>query len=168
VLYNKAIEYAGLTGKERIVDAYCGIGTIGLIAASKAKEVISVELNQDAVRDAIINAKRNNIKNVRFYNADAGKFMVEMAEQKAEVDVVFMDPPRAGSDEAFLSSVVRLSPKKVVYVSCNPETLARDLKYLSSHGYSVKEITPVDMFPWTKHVETVCLLSKGNIPSIKL
>lgn len=169
VLYNKAIEYAGLTGKERIVDAYCGIGTIGLIAASKAKEVISVELNQDAVRDAIINAKRNNIKNVRFYHADAGKFMVEMAEQKAEVDVVFMDPPRAGSDEAFLSSVVRLAPKKVVYVSCNPETLARDLKYLSSHGYSVKEITPVDMFPWTKHVETCVLLSrKIDTPKIEI
>mgnify|MGYP004603062247 FL=1 len=162
VLYNKAIEYAGLTGKERIVDAYCGIGTIGLIAASKAKEVISVELNQDAVRDAIINAKRNNIKNVRFYHADAGKFMVEMAEQKAEVDVVFMDPPRAGSDEAFLSSVVRLAPKKVVYVSCNPETLARDLKYLSSHGYSVKEITPVDMFPWTKHCEAIVQLQRGR------
>lgn len=162
ILYQKAIEYAGLTGKETVVDAYCGIGTIGLIAASKAKEVISVELNQDAVRDAIINAKRNQIKNVRFYNADAGKFMVDMAADKGqcEVDVVFMDPPRAGSDEAFLSSVVKLSPKKVVYVSCNPETLARDLKYLTKYGYQAVECTPVDMFPFTKHVETVCLLSK--------
>ena len=167
-LYNKAIEYAGLTGKERVVDAYCGIGTIGLIAAKGAKEVISVELNKDAVRDAITNAKRNQIKNVQFYNADAGKFMVEMAEfgsdsrtkKDAEVDVVFMDPPRAGSDEAFLSSVVKLSPKRVVYVSCNPETLARDLKYLTKHGYQAVECTPVDMFPFTKHVETVVLLSQ--------
>ena len=183
ILYTKAIEYAGLTGKERIVDAYCGIGTIGLIAASKAKEVISVELNRDAVKDAVTNAKRNDIKNVQFYNADAGQFMVEMAEYRDDqkknptpasgksgkratpdgnVDVVFMDPPRAGSDEAFLSSVVRLAPKRVVYISCNPETLARDLKYLTKHGYEARECQPVDLFPWTKHVETVVLMSKVN------
>ena len=160
IIYNKAITYAGLTGKERVIDAYCGTGTIGLIAASKAKEVIGVELNRDAVKDAVINAKRNNIKNEQFYNADAGKFMVELAEQNEKVDVVFMDPPRAGSDEAFLSSVVKLAPKKVVYVSCNPETLARDLKYLTRHGYQAVECQPCDMFPFTKHVETVCLLSR--------
>ena len=163
LLYSKAIEYAGLTGKEKIVDAYCGIGTIGLIASRQAKEVISVEQNRDAVRDAVLNAKRNEIKNVRFYNADAGEFMVGMAEQGADVDVVLMDPPRAGSDEAFLSSVVKLAPKRVVYVSCNPETLARDLKYLIGHGYRAMECTPYDMFPFTKHVETICLLERlGN------
>lgn len=176
-LYGKAIEYAKLTGKERVVDAYCGIGTIGLIAAKDAKEVISVELNKDAVRDAIINAKRNRIKNVQFYNADAGKFMVEMSNFRsdaerakksggslpgADVDVVFMDPPRAGSDEAFLSSVVKLAPKRVVYVSCNPETLARDLKYLTKHGYEAVECTPVDMFPWTKHIEVCVKLEKND------
>ena len=160
ILYNKAIAYAGLTGKEKVIDAYCGTGTIGLIAASQAKEVIGVELNRDAVKDAVINAKRNNIKNEQFYNADAGKFMVELSEQNKKVDVVFMDPPRAGSDEAFLSSVVKLAPKKVVYVSCNPETLARDLKYLTRHGYQAVECQPCDMFPFTKHVETVCLLSR--------
>ena len=160
ILYNKAIEYAALTGKERVIDAYCGTGTIGLIAASKAREVIGVELNRDAVKDAIINAKRNNIRNEQFYNADAGQFMVELVEQKEKVDVVLMDPPRAGSDEAFLSSVVRLAPGKIVYVSCNPETLARDLKYLTRHGYQAMECQPVDMFPWTKHVETVVLLSQ--------
>lgn len=160
ILYRKAISYAKLTGKERVVDAYCGIGTIGLIAASKAKEVISVELNQDAVKDAIINAKRNQIKNVRFYHADAGEFMVDMAEQGEKVDVVFMDPPRAGSDEAFLNSVLKLAPERIVYVSCNPETLARDLKYLTRREYEAVECQPVDMFPWTGHVETVCLLSK--------
>ena len=160
ILYNKAITYAGLTGKEKVIDAYCGTGTIGLIAASQAKEVIGVELNRDAVKDAVINAKRNNIKNEQFYNADAGKFMVELSEQNKKVDVVFMDPPRAGSDEAFLSSVVKLAPKKVVYVSCNPETLARDLKYLTRHGYQAVECQPCDMFPFTKHVEAICLLSK--------
>ena len=158
ILYNKAIEYAALTGKERVIDAYCGTGTIGLIAASKAREVIGVELNRDAVKDAIINAKRNNIRNEQFYNADAGQCMVELVEQKEKVDVVLMDPPRAGSDEAFLSSVVRLAPGKIVYVSCNPETLARDLKYLTRHGYQAVECQPVDMFPWTKHVESVVLM----------
>lgn len=160
ILYKKAMEYAGLTGKERIVDAYCGIGTIGLIAAKAAEDVISVELNKDAVKDAICNAKANGIKNVHFYQNDAGKFMVQMAEQGVKADVVFMDPPRAGSDEAFLSSVVKLSPKKIVYVSCNPVTLGRDLKYLKKKGYQVKKVQPVDMFPWSEHVETVVLMSR--------
>lgn len=163
ILYNKAIAYAGLTGKEKVIDAYCGTGTIGLIAASKAKEVIGVELNRDAVKDAVINAKRNNIKNEQFYNADAGKFMVELSEQNKKVDVVFMDPPRSGSDEAFLSSVVKLAPKKVVYVSCNPETLARDLKYLTRHGYQAVECQPCDMFPFTKHVETIVALHRTDM-----
>ena len=160
ILYRTAIEYAGLTGKERILDAYCGIGTIGLIAAEKAKEVISVELNSDAVRDARVNAKRNGITNVQFYTADAGTFMTDLAAQDVSVDVVLMDPPRAGSDEAFLSSAIRLGPKKIVYISCNPETLARDLKYLTGKGYAVRKIQPVDMFGFTEHVETVVLLSQ--------
>ncbi|MDO5799330.1 MAG: 23S rRNA (uracil(1939)-C(5))-methyltransferase RlmD [Eubacteriales bacterium] len=159
-LYGKAIELAGLTGKERVIDAYCGIGTIGLIASDKAKEVISVELNQDAVRDAIVNAKRNGIKNVRFYHNDAGVFMRQMAEAGEHADVVFMDPPRSGSDEKFLSSVLTLKPEKIVYVSCEPTTLARDLKYLTKHGYKAVRAVPFDMFPATEHVETVCLLSK--------
>ena len=159
-LYRKAISCAKLTGKETVIDAYCGTGTIGLIASSRAKHVIGVELNRDAIKDAISNAKRNHIHNVTFYNEDAGQFMVEMAEKGERADVVIMDPPRTGSDEAFLSSVVRLAPDKVVYVSCGPETLARDLKYLTKHGYRMKECTPFDLFPFTKHVETVCLLSK--------
>ena len=161
ILYKKAIDCAGLTGKETVIDAYCGTGTIGLIASKSAKQVIGVELNKDAIRDAITNAKRNDIHNVRFYNQDAGEFMVEMAQKGEHADVVIMDPPRTGSDEAFLSSVVRLAPKRVVYVSCGPESLARDLKYLTKHGYRMKECTPVDMFPFTRHVETVVLLSKG-------
>lgn len=162
VLYKKAIKLADLKGKERVLDAYCGIGTIGMAAVAHAKSVIGVELNPDAVRDARANAKANGVKNIDFYQNDAGRFMVQMAEQegKGAIDVVFMDPPRAGSDEAFMSSVVKLEPKKVVYVSCNPETLARDLGYFQKHGYRAKEAWAVDMFPWTSAVEMVCLLSK--------
>ena len=160
VLYQTAIQYAGLSGKETVIDAYCGIGTIGLIASKHAKRVIGVELNPDAVKDARINAKENRITNAGFYQGDAGRFMVEMAANKEKADVVFMDPPRAGSDERFLSSVVKLAPEKVVYVSCNPETLARDLKYLIRHKYEVRKIQPVDMFPFCDHVETVCLMSR--------
>lgn len=161
-LYSKALEYAALTGKETVVDAYCGTGTIGLIASDKAGKVIGVELNQDAVKDARINAKYNGVKNIQFYQNDAGKFLVEMASQGAKVDVVMMDPPRAGSDEAFLSSVVQIGPAKIVYISCNPETLVRDLGYLKKKGYQVKKAVPVDMFPYTdlKHVEMVCLIEK--------
>ncbi len=157
-LYNKALEYADLQGTEVVIDAYCGTGTIGMIASDKAKQVIGVELNADAVKDARINAKNNGIKNIQFYQNDAGKFLVEMAEQNAKVDVVLMDPPRAGSDEAFLSSVVKMAPEKVVYISCNPETLVRDLKYLTKKGYKVVKGVGCDMFPFTEHVECVIMM----------
>lgn len=160
ILYQTAMDYAGLTGKETVVDAYCGIGTIGMIASKQVKEVIGVELNRDAVRDAIGNAKGNGVKNIRFYQADAGEFMVAMAEQGEKMDVVFMDPPRAGSDEAFLQSVIKLAPKKVVYISCNPETLARDLGYLTKKKYKVTKICPVDMFPFTDHCEVITCLQR--------
>lgn len=161
ILYNKAIELAGLTGKETVVDAYCGTGTIGLIAAKRgAGNVIGVELNRDAVRDAISNAKRNGIKNVYFYNADAGEFLSAMADEGETADVVLMDPPRAGSDERFLTSLAGLAPKRIVYISCNPETLQRDLQFLVRAGYRVEEIQPVDMFPHTNHVETVVMMTK--------
>ena len=159
-LYQIAMEYAELTGKERVIDAYCGIGTIGMVASKKAREVIGVELNRNAVKDARINAKLNQIKNITFYEGDAGKFMVSMAEEGEKADVVFMDPPRSGSDEAFLSSVIKLAPKRIVYVSCGPDTLARDLKYLTGHGYKVKKIQPVDMFGFTEHCEMVVQLVK--------
>lgn len=154
-LYNKAMCYAGLTGKEVLVDAYCGTGTIGIIAADKAGKVIGVELNGDAVRDARNNARMNQISNIEFYQNDAGKFLVEMAEQKAEVGVVMMDPPRSGSTEAFLDAVATIKPKRVVYVSCNPDTLVRDLKYLTKKGYQVKKCVAVDMFPFTESCEAV-------------
>jgi len=162
-LYGKALEYAHLTGKEVVLDAYCGTGTIGIIASDRAGEVIGVELNRAAVKDAKINARCNAVKNITFYEQDAGKFMVQLAEQNAHVDVVLMDPPRAGSDEAFLSSVIKLKPKRIVYVSCNPETLARDLQYLTKKGYRMEKGVGVDMFPWTTSIEAViCLKLSGQ------
>lgn len=159
-LYGKAMEYAGLTGKETVLDAYCGTGTIGMIASEHAGKVLGVELNADAVRDARNNARSNHIKNIEFYQNDAGRFMLDMAEQGVRLDVLFMDPPRSGSDESFLSSVCRIKPERVVYISCNPETLIRDLKYLTRHGYVVEKSVPVDMFPFTDAIESIVLLSK--------
>ena len=161
-LYNIAVEFAGLNKTETVLDAYCGTGTIGLAAASRCKSVAGVEINRDAVGDAIKNAKANGISNAYFTCADAGEFMLSMAEERERCDVVFMDPPRAGSDEKFLSSLVKMKPGRVVYISCNPETLARDLEPLTKGGYRVKKIQPVDMFPHTEHVETVVCLSNKN------
>lgn len=158
VLYGKAMEFAAMTGKERVIDAYCGTGTIGIIASRNARDVIGVELNRDAIRDARMNARENKIRNVRFVPGDAGWFMEGMAAEGEKVDVVLMDPPRAGSDRKFLHSLLSLSPEKIVYVSCNPETLARDLAYLTKRDYLVKKMQPVDMFPVTDSVEVVCLL----------
>ncbi len=155
-LYAKAVEYAQLTGKETVVDAYCGIGTIALAVAGEAGRVIGVELNKDAVRDAVTNARINQIKNADFYQNDAGRFLTQMAEAEEKVDVVFMDPPRSGSTEEFLDALIRIRPERVVYISCEPETLARDLKYLTEKSsYRVQEITPVDMFPFTGNVEVI-------------
>lgn len=159
-LYSIAIEFAGLTGKENVLDAYSGTGTIGICASDKAKKVLCVELNKDAVRDAIVNAKRNKVTNVEMYNQDAGEFMLKQVANDVKMDVVFMDPPRSGSDEKFLKSLCHHAPKRVVYVSCNPETLARDLKYLTKNGYAAKQAIAVDMFPFTGHVECVTLLQK--------
>lgn len=160
ILYGKALEMAGLTGKETVIDAYCGIGTIGIIASKKAKEVIGIELNPDAVRDAVQNARRNSVNNIRFYCNDAGRFMTEMARRKGKADVVIMDPPRTGSTKAFMDSIAALEPERVIYISCGPDTLARDLRYMKTLGYHAREGWGVDLFPWTGSIETVCLLSK--------
>ena len=159
-LYNKAMEYADLDKNSTVIDAYCGIGTIGLVAAKTAGKVIGVELNRDAVHDAISNAKRNDAQNIKFYCDDAGDFMEAMAEEGEKADVVFMDPPRSGSSRKFINSMLKMSPETIVYISCNPETLARDLIYITKGGYKVKKITPVYMFPHTNHIETVVKLSK--------
>lgn len=157
-LYKTAIEFAGLTGKETVLDAYSGIGTIGMTAAASCMKVISVESNKDAVFDARLNMKSNNITNIEIHVDDAGKYITSLARNRQTLDVVFMDPPRAGSDKPFLNALLTLKPKKIVYVSCNPETLARDLKHLTTNGYNAKKIQPVDMFPWTDGIETVVLL----------
>ena len=162
ILYGKAIDFAELRGNETVLDTYCGIGTIGIIAAKRgAGSVVGVELNKDAVKDAVTNARANDMKNIRFYQGDAGEFMEAVADENEKPEVVFMDPPRAGSDERFLSSLIKMSPEKVVYISCNPETMARDLKYLCENSnYKIRKIQPVDMFPHTAHIETVAMITK--------
>ena len=156
-LYQCAISLADLSGKERVLDAYCGTGTIGMIASRDAKEVVGVELNRDAVRDAITNAKTNQARNIRFVCEDATEYICKAAANKEHFDVVLMDPPRAGSTKEFVDAVISLAPERVVYVSCNPETLARDLKWFC-RAYRVETIRPYDMFPLTGHVETVVQL----------
>ena len=162
VLYSKAIEYANLSKDEVVFDAYCGIGTISLIAAKKVQKVIGVEIVKDAIIDAKKNAKLNNINNADFICGDAGEVFKDLVNNKIKFSTVFVDPPRKGLDEKFINTLLELAPPKVIYVSCDPETLARDITLLSSK-YKIENIQPVDMFPMTFHVETICALSfKGQ------
>ncbi len=160
VLYKTAVDFADLDGSECVIDAYAGVGTIGILAARHAKTVLSVEQNSDAVANAIENVRLNGADNVRVLCADAGDFMQELAARGESADVVFTDPPRAGCSGKFLRALLSLAPQKLVYISCNPETLARDLYFLTKNGYKAKKIQPVDMFPFTKHVECVVLMSR--------
>ena len=161
-LYRKAAELAACGKGETVIDAYCGIGTIGLCAGSAADRVIGVELNPNAAADARVNAKLNNAGNVRFVCADATEWMAQAAAAGESADVVFLDPPRSGSTPAFIKAVSLLKPGRIVYISCCPDTLARDLKLFRKAGYEGKEAWPFDMFPWTKaeHVETVIRLDR--------
>lgn len=161
-LYTIAMRMARFKGNESVIDAYCGTGTIGLIASSwGAGHVTGIELNPDAVEDAKENASLNGLESVDFICADASSHMKEMAKSGVTADTVFLDPPRSGSDERFLASLIRLNPKTVVYISCNPETLARDLRYLTKMGpYRMVGAQPVDMFPQTSHCETIALMSR--------
>ena len=161
VLYKKALELAKLTGRETVIDAYCGIGTIGLCAAPLAKQVIGVEAVPEAVEDAKRNAALNRITNVRFLCGDAALAARQLAEEGVQPDVIVLDPPRKGCDVHLIDTVVNMAPRRVVYVSCDPATLARDLKLFGEKGYETREATPVDLFPRTGHVETVALLSRG-------
>lgn len=154
-LFEKAVDYAGLTEKETVVDAYCGTGSISLFLAQKAKKVIGIELVGEAVEDAWRNAELNNIKNVEFIEGEAEKEMPNLVRQGICPDVIVVDPPRRGCGKVLLDSILDVKPKRVVYVSCNPSTLARDLKILTAGGYEVSEIQPVDMFPQTAHTECV-------------
>ena len=158
------MEFAGLVEPSNMVvmDAYCGIGTISLIASKYAKSVIGVELNRTAVHDAVVNMRQNKIENTIFVSADAGAYMEKFAGEGGKIDILFLDPPRSGSTEQFIQSMAIAAPKKIVYVSCNPETLARDLKLITKMGYRLERAVPVDMFPHCKDVETVVLLTKQN------
>lgn len=160
VLYQKAVEFAGISKGDTVIDAYCGIGTISLMVADYAGKVIGVEVNAQAVKDAKDNARRNGCTNVEFICGDAGAFMIEQAKKGIAPEVVIMDPPRAGSDDSFLNALAAMAPERVVYISCNPKTQARDVTKLLAKGYKVDVIQPVDLFPGTKHVECVVLLSK--------
>ena len=159
VLYNTALVQAGLKNTDVILDAYSGVGTIGLIASSMVKKVLSVEIEKSATADAMFNAKINNIKNVSFFNDDASNFIVNLANRKEHMDAIIMDPPRSGSDERFIKSVLKLLPQKVIYISCNPKTQVIDLKMLTEK-YEIKFIQPVDMFPHTAHVENIVCLER--------
>ena len=158
VLYNKAIELAELKKDDLVLDLYCGVGTIGLIASRKAGKVIGVEIVEEAIKDARKNAALNNITNASFICGDSQKIASDFVRENIKPDVIFVDPPRKGCSEETLNSIVTMSPERLVYVSCNPSTLARDLLYLSNNGYEIKVIQPVDQFPHTYHVETVCCL----------
>ncbi len=164
-LYAKALAYAGLTGTENVLDAYCGIGTIGMAAAGQSGQVTGVELNAAAVRDAIANARFNQVKNIRFFQGDAGQFLVQSAGKSAPFDVVFLDPPRSGTTPVFIQALAKAALQRVVYISCNPETLVRDLHQFTSIGYFPVKACGVDMFPWTEHVESVVLLTRKGLPS---
>lgn len=157
-LYDKALEYAALTGKETVIDAYCGIGTISLFLARNAKKVYGVEVVPEAISDAKENAKLNQIENAEFFVGQAEKVMPWWKAQGLRPDVIVVDPPRKGCDESFLQAMIDMKPKRIVYVSCNPSTLARDLKILDEGGYETKEVQPVDMFPQTTHIECVVWL----------
>ena len=175
-LYGLALDYAGLTGNETVWDLYCGIGTISLFLAKKAKQVYGVEIVPQAIDDARNNAKINDITNAEFYVGKAEEVLPEYYKEyekthngeAAHADVIVVDPPRKGCEESLLQTIVDMQPEKVVYVSCDSATLARDVKFLRANGYELKDVTPVDQFPHTVHVETVVLLSKGEVDSKKI
>ena len=170
VLYGQALEYAGLTGNETVWDVYCGIGTISLFLAQKAKKVYGVEIVPQAIEDAKRNAEINGIQNAEFYVGKAEEvlpdyyaaYAKEHPGENAHADVIVVDPPRKGCEESVLSTMVNMGPDRIVYVSCDSATLARDLKYLCENGYGLEKVRAVDMFPMTGHVETVCCLHRVN------
>lgn len=160
VLYTKAIELLNLNKNDVLIDTYCGIGTIGMVAANHVKKVISVESNADAIKDAIYNAKMNKINNIDFYCDDASMFMVKLAKENHKIDAVIMDPPRSGTDQKFIDAISKLQPKKVIYISCDPSTQVRDLNAFKKIGYQFDTMHLVDLFPHTKHIESIVLLTK--------
>jgi len=163
LLYQKAIEYADLKEDDYVIDAYCGIGTISLSMAQYVKKVYGVEIVEQAIIDAKQNAKRNHIENVEFYCQDAGEFMVDFAKRNKHIDVVMVDPPRKGCSQVFLDQLITLLPQKIVYISCDVATQARDIAYLQEHGYCAEICQPVDMFPHSYHIESIVRLTLKTI-----
>jgi 23S rRNA (uracil1939-C5)-methyltransferase len=164
LLYNKAKEYAALTKDDDFLDLYCGTGTIGLSMANEAKSLIGVEIIPDAIEDAKLNAELNNIENAEFICGDAKDAIKELQRRNITPKVIILDPPRKGCNEELLKTVTEINPERIVYVSCDPATLARDAERLSVLGYEAKKVTPVDMFPRTSHVETVALFQQLSLP----
>ena len=160
ILYNTAKDFAELSSEDVVFDLYCGIGTISIFVADSVKQVYGVEIVEEAIEDAKINARINEINNTKFYAGAAEKLIPEMYRKGMTADVVFVDPPRKGCEEALLNTIVEMQPRKLVYISCNPATLGRDLRYLTENGFELKKVQPVDMFPMTGHVESVVLLEK--------
>ncbi len=160
VLYGKVLEYADLKGTETVIDLYCGVGTISMFLAQKAKSVIGIEIVPEAIEDAQINASLNGIENITFVCSDAATYAAKVSEEKKKVDVIVVDPPRKGCDMVTLESIAKMEPEKLIYVSCDPATLARDMKVLETLGFEAKIIQPVDMFPHTYHVECVVLMTR--------
>ena len=160
ILYNKALEYASLTGNETVFDAYCGTGTITLFLSQKAKKVYGVEIIEPAIINAKENAKLNNVENAEFFVGKSEEIIPKLINEGIKADVIVVDPPRKGCDIKLLNAIGETKPEKIVYVSCDPSTLARDLKILEEKGYKTIKVQPVDMFPQTSHVECVCLLTK--------
>ena len=162
VLYGKALEYAALTGEETVIDAYCGIGTISLFLAQRAKKVYGVEIVPEAIEDAERNAELNGITNAEFAVGKAEELLPRWRDAGMRADVIVVDPPRKGCDRSLLDAIIAMRPKRVVYVSCNPSTLARDLRVLEDGGFRTVEVQPVDMFPHSGHVESVALLVRNK------
>ena len=162
-IYSKAVEYADLSGREKVIDAYCGIGTIGIAASDRAGEVLGVESNRQAVKDAKTNAELNGIRNIRFTAQDAGAYMMKMAAEGEHADVLFMDPPRGGSTVEFIDAACSMAPRKIIYISCNPETLSRDLAEFERRGYAAKKAKAFDAFCWTAHTEAVTLIEPRGL-----
>ena len=163
ILYSTAVRLADFTGRERVIDAYCGTGTTTLTFAGFVESITGVEINPEAVGDAVKNARANDVKNAQFICADAVEYMEELAQAGETADCVILDPTRLGTDERFIKACEKLAPEKIVYISCNPDTLARDLKVFAACGYRARVAEPVDMFPWTSSIETVVLLSKTSV-----
>ena len=159
-LYTKALSLLKVNGKEHGIDAYCGIGTIGMILSKQIGHVIGVESNRNAVKDAINNAKMNQLDRIHFICQDASDFMSELALKKEKIDIVIMDPPRSGSTKQFMDAVYQLRPQQVIYISCDPMTQIRDLLYFRKLGYQGDDMYLYDMFPHTYHIENICLLKR--------